>query len=66
MESSLLMKKLSDFNLNKEEDSYKNCLNLRTFIDEIVENDLELIIEKQSNILDLPKEVISRKLKKNN
>lgn len=64
MESSLLMKKLSDFNLNKEEDSYKNCLNLRTFIDEIVENDLELIIEKQSNILDLPKEVISRKLKK--
>ena len=63
MESSILMQKLSDFNLNKEQDSHKNCLNLKSFIDKIVEEDLKFIIEKQSNILELPSKVVSKKLK---
>ena len=63
MESSILMQKLSDFNLNKEQDSHKNCLNLKSFIDKIVKEDLKLIIEKQSDILELPSKVVSKKLK---
>ena len=63
MESSILMQKLFDFNLNKEQDSHKNCLNLKSFIDKIVEEDLKLVVEKQSNILGLPSKVASKKLK---
>ncbi len=58
-----MLKKITNFSLDKNQDSQKNCLYLKNFIDNLVEQDLKLVFEKQSNILDLPSKITNKKLK---
>ena len=43
-----MLKKITNFSLDKNQDSQKNCLYLKNFIDNLIEQDLKLVFEKQS------------------